>query len=221
MLFLTTYGKTVVKRTNGQPPRLDERPNYFLSGSQMDDQMNADQPPHDQNTCPSCSQWPMWDRIILAEDNPYKRANLSDYYIKKWKAECPKFAKPPKVGNGTPNGIFAGTLTMSPDWGKTEEDICTAVKKILTQQTCPVKRYRWYLEYTKANVPHIHFIYETNTGGRIHTKVFKRYWTWEEPRNNRSRNGFRGGYHYHCDSTTAYLEYIAKDGNTKHEDKWT
>lgn len=173
-----------------------------------------------RQTCEACQSWTMWDKIIIAEDNPYKRNQLFDFYMKKWRSECPRFTKPRKEGNGTPVGIFAGTLTMSPAWGKTEDDIIKAIKKIMTQQTCPVKKYRWYLEYTKANVPHIHFIYETNSGGRIHTKVFKRYWTWEEPRNNRSRNGFTGGYHYHCDSETAYLEYIAKDDNPNHEDRW-
>lgn len=124
-------------------------------------------------------------------------------------------------GNGKPLGIFAGTLTMSPTDATNENEMCAAIQKIFTQQTVPVKRYAWYLEYTKNGLPHIHFIYETNSGGRIHQKIFKRYWkTWSEKPADRQGQGFRGGYHKHVESEIAYTEYIAKDGNIRSKNCW-
>lgn len=129
----------------------------------------------------------------------------------------PNLLKKTHRGNGKPEGLFAGTLTMSPSDTTDELQMIQAIKKIFNQQTCPVKKWAWYVEYTDAGLPHIHFCYETETGGRIHQKVFKRYWkTWNE--SERMGKGFRGGYHKNCDSETAYLEYIAKDGG-KHDSK--
>lgn len=122
-------------------------------------------------------------------------------------------------GNGAPNGIFAGTLTKAPDWRETEEDMIRAMHKIMEQKTCPVEKYAWYVEHTDAGLPHIHFIYRTITGGRIHQKVFKRYWKqWDEK--SKLGKGHRGGYHKHVESETAYKEYIEKDGGI-HQDRWT
>lgn len=129
---------------------------------------------------------------------------------------------PPKrthKGNGTHNGIWAGTLTMSPNDHTNENEMVHAMTKIFSQQTCPVKRYVWYVEQTDNGMPHIHFIYETDAGGRIHQKVFKRYWKiWDE--SQKIGRGHRGGYHKPVESETAYLEYIEKDSG-RHINKWT
>ena len=94
-------------------------------------------------------------------------------------------------GNGRHNGSFAGTLTMSWDWNENEDTMVEAIKSILYQDTCPVKKFRWNLEYCKDGKPHIHFIYETKTGGRIHRRIFKRYWTyWSEKRRYGRRRTF-------------------------------
>lgn len=123
------------------------------------------------------------------------------------------------IGNGKPNGIFAGTLTMSPKDALNENDMLHAINKIMIQKTVPVEKYAWYLEYTDANVPHIHFIYRTTSGGRIHQKIFKRYWKiWDE--SQQCGKGHRGGYHKVVESETAYTEYIEKDGG-RHINKWT
>lgn len=115
------------------------------------------------------------------------------------------------VGNGKPIGIFAGTLTMGTTQKETEDDMCIAIHKILNQQTCPVKKYKWFIEYTERGLPHAHFVYETYAGGRIHAKVFMRYWKlWNE--GIRHGKGFQGGYHKEVLSEIAYEEYIAKDG---------
>lgn len=158
--------------------------------------------------------------ITFADDwhNKAKYEKWFDLYLR----HDPKthITAPPKKthrGNGKPEGLFAGTLTMSPSDTTDEVQMIQAIKKIFNQQTCPVKKWAWYVEYTDAGLPHIHFCYETETGGRIHQKVFKRYWkTWNE--SERMGKGFRGGYHKNCDSETAYLEYIAKDGG-KHDSK--
>lgn len=116
-------------------------------------------------------------------------------------------------GNGRPSGAFAGTLNMSWDWNENEDTMVEAIKKILYQDTCPVKRFRWNLEYCKDGKPHIHFLYETKSGGRIHSKVFKRYWTyWGESKYSMiKKERFTGGYHQPCSQEEAYIRYIGKD----------
>ena len=114
-------------------------------------------------------------------------------------------------GNGKPKGVFAGTLTMGTTTPENEETMVVAIKKIMNQQTCPVKKYKWYVEYTERGLPHVHFMYETYEGGRIHAKVFMRYWKlWDEK--DRKGKGFTGGYHKEVLSEVAYDEYISKDG---------
>lgn len=127
-------------------------------------------------------------------------------------------------GNGKPKGLFAFSLTASPKDGKNKYDFTHAVEMIMNQKTCPVKRYSWYLE-TKDNDthPHIHGIYETDSGGQIYTKVFKRYWSiWDPKPDKKLGDGFRGGYHKPVDFAVAYKEYISKDeGEHKTFGDWT
>lgn len=115
-------------------------------------------------------------------------------------------------GNGAPQGAFAFTLTMSPKDGYTQDEMITAVRKIMGQQSCPVKRYAWYLEYGDMEAkthPHIHGMYETENGGRIERKHFRRAWPlWDE--SQRLGAGFRGGYHRPVRDGEAYSDYIAK-----------
>lgn len=176
-------------------------------------------PRHLLHECFECFK--LVQRWEMAMENP-RTWNLADKIWKEYTSYiCNKGEhtyKPKKnthQGNGKPKGLFAGTLTVSPDDNLNEIEMVQAIKKIFNQQTCPVKKYAWYVEYTDAGLPHIHFCYETETGGRIHQKVFKRYWkNWDE--SYRIGKGFRGGYHKSCDSETAYLEYIAKDGGKHH-----
>lgn len=124
------------------------------------------------------------------------------------------------TGNGIPQGIFAGTLTMSPNDPYNEGEMIHAIEKIMKQKSQPVKRYAWYLEYTDAGTPHIHFIYETESGGRIHKQTFKRNWRiWDESIS--VGKGHRGGYHRHCHDEEAYLTYIAKCNNINSVNRWT
>lgn len=128
-----------------------------------------------------------------------------------WRERCPALKPAPRTGNGKPKGIFAGTLNMAPTDSLNEEDMITAIKKVMAQKTVPVKRHAWYVEYTENGLPHIHFIYETESQGRIHAKIFRRYWKiWDET--IKCGRGHRGGYHKAVEGETAYTEYINKDG---------
>lgn len=117
-----------------------------------------------------------------------------------------------KTANGKYKGPFAFTLTMSPSDGMTEEQMMFACRKIMEQQSQPVKKFAWYLEYkdedTKSH-PHIHGMYETETGRRIEKKHWQRQWKiWDET--IPLGQGFRGGYHRPVRKDEAYSSYIAK-----------
>lgn len=116
------------------------------------------------------------------------------------------------TGNGAPVGAFAFTLTMSPSDGLTEADMVSAVRKIMSQKSCPVVKYAWYLEYgepeTKSH-PHIHGMYETAKGGVIEKKHWVRAWKIWDP-SKKLGAGFRGGYHRPVRSEESYSQYIAK-----------
>lgn len=142
---------------------------------------------------------------------------LKNYGVCEWHGTENK-KLPHHIGNGKPKGVFAGTITMSPKWDTNEEEMVNAIKKIFRQKSVPVKKYVWYLEYTKDGTPHIHFVYETFTGGRITQQVFKRNWKWWNESEPVGR-GHQGGYHKHCHAEDEYLEYISKDKG-RHENKW-
>lgn len=118
----------------------------------------------------------------------------------------------PRSGNGMYQGAFAFTLTASPTDGKTEEDMVRAVRKVMHQKSCPVKRYAWYLEYgdvEQKKHPHIHGMYETTTSGVIERKYWKRAWDLWDPTKPLG-SGFRGGYHRPVRDDERYEQYIAK-----------
>jgi len=122
------------------------------------------------------------------------------------------------TGNGTYQGPFAFTLTMSPDDDLSVDDMIKAVRKLMSQKSCPVKYYAWYLEYgdmESQTHPHIHGMYETESQGRIEAKHFKRAWKiWDET--VRHGAGFRGGYHRPVRSEENYSNYIKKH-NLEHD----
>lgn len=132
---------------------------------------------------------------------------------------CRKFwnRTKPRTGNGTYQGAWAFTLTMSPKDGLSVGDMLTAVRKVMKQKSNPVKSYAWYYEDKGRDDngdpihPHIHGMYETATGGRVEAKHFKRAWSiWDERKPIGA--GFRGGYHRPVRSEERYDDYIKKDG---------
>jgi len=93
----------------------------------------------------------------------------------------------------------------------------TAVRKIMSQKSCPVVKYAWYYEEKGRDEngdpihPHIHGMYETASGGRIESKHFKRAWPIWDPSKPLGA-GFHGGYHDHVKNDQKYGDYIKKDG---------
>lgn len=163
----------------------------------------------------------LWTVYEALYDKPFSRGEQLKI-LQRIKAPCESehiIQKGHHTGNGKPKGSFAGTLTMAPTWSTNEEEMVAAIQKIMRQKTTPVKRYAWYLEYTDKNVPHIHFIYETEKGGRITAQTFKRQWKWWDE-NTPCGTGHVGGYHRHVAKEDDYLEYIKKDKG-RHENKWT
>ena len=133
---------------------------------------------------------------------------------KEWLEHLQKDHKPNRshVGNGTYQGPFAFTLTKSPKDSQTVLEMIAAVRKVMTQKSQPIKKFAWYLEYKGEEThPHIHGMYETETGRRIEAKHFKRAWPlWDEK--IKLGAGFRGGYHRPIKDTEKYADYIKKDG---------
>lgn len=159
--------------------------------------------------CKTCAEI---DRNMVA--NAYNDQKLRLLWIeedKHMRAAHGKVSLKSHAGNGKHNGCFAFTLTSSPTDGLSVDDLLIAVEKLMTQKSCPVKRYAWYLEYKENNThPHIHGLYETESGGRIEAKIFKRVWkVWDEK--YALGRGHRGGYHCPVNSLTDYGTYIAKD----------
>lgn len=143
---------------------------------------------------------------------------MDEWYRHTLTSSCLKFGKTrTHVGNGKPSGPFAFTLTKSDKDPLTVGDMLTSVRKVMSQKSCPVIKYAWYYEDKGRDAngdaihPHIHGLYETETGGRIERKHWKRAWSiWDETKPMGS--GFRGGYHRPVKHNEAYADYMAKDG---------
>lgn len=179
----------------------------------------------EQCKCDSCYWFDTKGSLLIMDAVGTPQAtSVFEKEFSRWKSTCETYAKnhpKPKhhVGNGTPKGIWAGTLTMAPSDPYNEEEMVSAIKKVFSQKTCPVEKYCWYVEFTEAGLPHVHFCYKTSHGGRIHAKVFKRCWPiWDEKTS--VGRGHRGGYHKICCDEDAYLEYIKKDDG-RHDTNWS
>ena len=156
-------------------------------------------------------------------NNPYADPGQQpDYKIMYWHnllgAHIPTCNyKKKHTGNGVYQGPYAFTLTKSPLDKQNTNDMIKAVEKIMSQKSCPVEQYSWYLEYKGLDDeglpqhPHIHGMYETASGGRIEAKHFKRAWPiWDEK--HKLGAGHRGGYHRPVRQDEGYANYIKKDG---------
>lgn len=161
--------------------------------------------------CEFCREW--WDEVMNKHNRAYEERNME-----RWFKHLASIKKK-HVGNGKPSGAFAFTLTKSPKDSLTVSDMLAAVRKVMRQKSCPVKKYAWYYEEKGRDEngdpihPHIHGMYETESGGRIEQKHFKRAWPiWSEDPDNKMGAGFRGGYHRPVKDNEAYTDYIKKDG---------
>lgn len=106
--------------------------------------------------------------------------------------------------------IYAYTLTTNGnDVAEEEQKLCEAVEKLFRQKSVPIQQGEAYLEYTEQGRPHIHGWYETEDGGRIFAKIFKRCWSlWGE---TRGHTRFAGGYHEEM-KTNRYKNYASAEG---------
>lgn len=160
--------------------------------------------------------WRFFTEVLPGPEHPHD--HQSKCPITRWVPpfpELPAKAGRSHVGNGAYKGPFAYTLTMSPQWGLTTADMIKAAQKLMAQKSQKIAKYAWYLEYGKpetAEHPHIHGMYETETGRRLEMKHFKRMWTdkWDETKP--MGQGFVGGYHRPVKADEAYSKYIKKQG---------
>lgn len=181
--------------------------------------------------CPQC-----WMHIQKSMGYDGGAMPGTDWGIDKEFAEYARHTRSPKClifgksrahsGNGKHNGLWAFTLTKSPKDTETVGDMLAAVRKVMQQKSCPVVEYAWYYEDKGRDEngdpihPHIHGLYETETGGRIERKHWKRAWPlWDE--NKPMGAGFKGGYHRPVKDGEGYKDYIKKDGGMSESYKKT
>lgn len=170
-------------------------------------------------------------RFVYASMNTHKMLSpplldraFAEYQKHIKSPSCKKFGKGRgHIGNGRHMGLWAFTLTKSPQDPLTVGDMLAAVRKVMRQKSCPVKSFAWYYEDKGRDEngdpihPHIHGIYETDSGGRIECKHWVRAWKiWGEnskdPKERCMGAGFRGGYHREVKDGESYKDYIKKDG---------
>lgn len=163
--------------------------------------------------CPKCEDF--LERLTDVKQNKYVMKIWDDHMLHMG-THFPKEART-HVGNGTYSGSFAFTLTKSPNDPYSVGDMMLAARKLMAQKSCPVTQYAWYYEEKGRDAnndpihPHIHGIYQTETGGRIESKHFKRAWPLWDPLKPMGA-GFRGGYHRPVRTDEGYSNYIKKDG---------
>lgn len=149
--------------------------------------------------------WVIPDKDVQAAYTRWQITDIQEDFLKH-KRKCKKTHK----GNGVYKGAYAFTLTKSPKDDLTEQQMIEAANKLMTQKSCPVKKFAWYQEKAGEEHVHIHGMYETFSEGRIEAKHFKRAWPiWNEKQ--KLGMGFRGGYHRPIRAEEAYSEYISKE----------
>lgn len=131
-------------------------------------------------------------------------------------SRCAKHSSKVDSRKASPGTEYAFTLTMPPDY-KPVKNIQDSAKLImkngLTADRPYEKACQWaiVLEHTDKGTPHIHGVYKTESGRRISTKYFKRYWDlWDEK--SKMGAGHKGGYHAKARHGESYAAYIEKEG---------
>lgn len=105
---------------------------------------------------------------------------------------------------------YAFTFTTNLDTKlEIQKEMCYSAWKLFLQKTTPVEQGEVYLEYTEQGRPHLHGWYETEDGGRIFAKTFRRCWhPWAE---KARQTKFAGGFHELMKSNR-YKEYASTEG---------
>lgn len=110
--------------------------------------------------------------------------------------------KPPKT--------FAFTFTTNLDTKlEIQKEMCESAFKLFQQKTTPVQEGEVFLEYTEAGRPHLHGWYQTEDGGRIFAKTFRRCWKYWGEKDRMKK--FAGGYHEEM-KTNRYIGYASSEG---------
>lgn len=105
---------------------------------------------------------------------------------------------------------FAFTFTTNQNTQlEIQKQMCESAYKLFTQETTPVSRGEVYLEYTEAGRPHLHGWYETQDGGRVFAKVFRRCWQYWGEKDRMKM--FPGGYHEEMKGER-YKAYASSEG---------
>jgi len=110
---------------------------------------------------------------------------------------------------------YAFTLTMPPDH-QPAIPLPEVAKKILEYGLTnkpyeKATKWAYVLEHTEKGTPHIHGVYQTESGRRLSSKYFKRYWPlWDEK--VILGHGHKGGYHQKARHTESYAAYLEKEG---------
>jgi len=119
---------------------------------------------------------------------------------------------PGKAEEGTQ---YAFTLTMPPDYqpAKPLQEVAMKIMEhgLTSKPYQKALQYAYVLEHTEAGTPHIHGVYKTQSGRRISSKYFKRYWPlWDEK--VKLGHGHKGGYHQKARHAESYNAYLEKEG---------
>jgi hypothetical protein len=114
-----------------------------------------------------------------------------------------------------PTTSYAFTLTMPPSYVSTKP--LSEVASLILQKGLTNKPYEkasewaYVLEHTDQGTPHIHGMYKTQSGRRISSKYFNRYWPlWDEK--VKLGHGHKGGYHQKTRHDQSYDAYLEKEG---------
>lgn len=134
-------------------------------------------------------------------------------------SRCEKHSSKVDSRKATPGTEFAFTLTMPPDY-KPAKPIEEAARLIMLNGWSADEPYEkasqwaYVLEHTQQGTPHVHGVYKTETGRRISSKYFKRYWPlWDEK--TKLGHGHKGGYHAKARHSESYAAYLEKEGVVK------
>lgn len=114
-----------------------------------------------------------------------------------------------------PGTEYAFTLTMPPDYvsPKPIEEVARLIMTNGLTNKPYEKAIDWafVLEHTEKGTPHVHGVYRTESGRRISSKYFKRYWSlWDEK--VKLGHGHKGGYHSPARHSESYSAYLEKEG---------
>lgn len=154
--------------------------------------------------CSFCASYlPELERINRSDWIPASKTKaqyeLTKIHLAHFKREHSRVAK-----------TYAFTFTTNLDTKlEVQKEMCEAAFRLFNQKTVPVSEGEVYLEYTEEGRPHLHGWYQTESGGRIFAKIFKRCWA---PWGEKGRlTKFPGGFHEEM-RNNRYIGYAQSEG---------